>query len=169
MSEKMHHDVDPQETQEWLDSLESVLETEGVERAHFLLESLIEKARRTGAQLPYDATTAYINTIPVGQEPTMPGDRAIEARIRNAIRWNALMIVLRASKKDLELGGHIGSFASSAMLYDVGFNHFFKAPNDKNSGDFIFSHGHISPGIYCLLYTSPSPRDQRGTRMPSSA
>ena len=152
MSEKMHHDVDPQETQEWLDSLESVLETEGVERAHFLLESLIEKARRNGAHLPYDATTAYINTIPVGQEPTMPGDQTLERKIRNVIRWNALMIVLRASKKDLELGGHIGSFASSAMLYDVGFNHFFKAPTAESGGDFIFSQGHISPGIYARSF-----------------
>jgi pyruvate dehydrogenase E1 component len=152
MADMMHPDVDPQETQEWLDSLETVFEEEGAERAHFLLEALIDKARRNGAHLPYDATTAYINTIPVVQEPTMPGDQTIEARIRAAIRWNALMIVLRASKKDLDLGGHIGSFASSAMLYDVGFNHFFKAPNDKNSGDFIFYQGHISPGIYARSF-----------------
>jgi pyruvate dehydrogenase E1 component len=152
MADMMHPDVDPQETQEWLDSLETVFEEEGAERAHFLLEALIDKARRSGAHLPYDATTAYINTIPVAQEPTMPGDQTIETRIRAAIRWNALMIVLRASKKDLELGGHIGSFASSAMLYDVGFNHFFKAPNDKNSGDFIFYQGHISPGIYARSF-----------------
>jgi pyruvate dehydrogenase E1 component len=152
MADMMHPDVDPQETQEWLDSLETVFKEEGAERAHFLLEALIDKARRSGAHLPYDATTAYINTIPVVQEPTMPGDQTIEARIRAAIRWNALMIVLRASKKDLDLGGHIGSFASSAMLYDVGFNHFFKAPNDKNSGDFIFYQGHISPGIYARSF-----------------
>ena len=152
MSDMMHQDVDPQETQEWLESLESVLEEEGVERAHFLLESLIEKARRNGAHLPYDATTAYINTIPPGQEPTMPGDQTIEGSIRNALRWNALMMVLRASKKDLELGGHISSFASSAMLYDVGFNHFFKAPNDKDGGDFIMYQGHVAPGIYSRAY-----------------
>jgi len=152
MADMMHPDVDPQETQEWLDSLETVFEEEGAERAHFLLEALIDKARRSGAHLPYDATTAYINTIPVVQEPTMPGDQTIEARIRAAIRWNALMIVLRASKKDLDLGGHIGSFASSAMLYDVGFNHFFKAANDNNSGDFIFYQGHISPGIYARSF-----------------
>lgn len=152
MADMLHQDIDPQETKEWLDSLESVLEEEGVERAHFLLESLIDKARRNGAHLPYDATTAYINTIPPGQEPTMPGDRTIEGKIRNAIRWNALMIVLRASKKDLELGGHIGSFASSAMLYDVGFNHFFKGATETSGGDFIFSQGHISPGIYARSY-----------------
>ncbi|MBT0585548.1 pyruvate dehydrogenase (acetyl-transferring), homodimeric type [Alteromonas oceanisediminis] len=152
MAEMMQNDNDPQETQEWLDSLESVLENEGVERAHFLLESLIEKARRNGAHLPYDATTAYINSIPAGQEPTMPGDQSIEAKIRNAIRWNALMMVLRGSKKDLELGGHISSFASSAMLYDVGFNHFFRAPNDQDGGDFLFVQGHVSPGIYSRAF-----------------
>ena len=152
MSDMMHQDVDPQETKEWIDALESVLEEEGVERAHYLLEKLIDKARRSGAHLPYDATTAYINTIPAAQEPNMPGDLTIEARIRAAIRWNALMIVLRASKKDLELGGHIGSFASSAMLYDVGFNHFFKAPNENQGGVFIFAQGHISPGIYARSY-----------------
>ncbi len=152
MAEMKHPDVDPQETQEWIESLEAVLEEEGIERAHFLLESLIEKARRNGAHLPYDATTAYINTIPAGQEPTMPGDQTIEARIRSAIRWNAMMMVLRGSKKNLELGGHISSFASSAMLYDVGFNHFFRAPNDKDGGDFLFVQGHVSPGIYSRAY-----------------
>ena len=152
MTEMMHQDVDPQETQEWLESLESVLEEDGVERAHFLLESLIEKARRNGAHLPYDATTAYINTIPPGQEPTMPGDQTIEGKIRNALRWNALMMVLRGSKKDLELGGHISSFASSAMLYDVGFNHFYRAPNVKDGGDFVFYQGHVAPGIYSRAY-----------------
>lgn len=152
MSQQPMQDLDPTETSEWLDSLESVLENEGVDRAHFLLETLIEKARRNGAHLPYTATTAYINTIPPGQEPTMPGDQDMEARIRNAIRWNALMIVLRASKKDLELGGHISSFASSAMLYDVGFNHFFKAPSEEDGGDFVFFQGHASPGIYSRAF-----------------
>ncbi|GAC34797.1 pyruvate dehydrogenase (acetyl-transferring), homodimeric type [Paraglaciecola polaris] len=152
MADMMHPDVDPQETQEWLDSLDAVLEEEGIDRAHYLLESLIEKARRSGAHLPYDATTAYINTIPAGQEPTMPGDQTIEAKIRNAIRWNAMMMVLRGSKKDLELGGHISSFASSAMLYDVGFNHFFRAPNEKDGGDFLFVQGHVSPGIYSRAF-----------------
>ncbi|MFC3120935.1 pyruvate dehydrogenase (acetyl-transferring), homodimeric type [Agaribacter flavus] len=152
MAEMKQPDVDPIETQEWLDALEAVLEEEGVERAHYLLESMIEKARRSGAHLPYDATTAYLNTIPVGQEPTMPGDQTIEKKIRNAIRWNALMMVLRGSKKDLELGGHISSFASSAMLYDVGFNHFFKAPTEDNGGDYLFVQGHVSPGIYSRAY-----------------
>jgi pyruvate dehydrogenase E1 component len=152
MADMNKPDVDPIETQEWIEALEAVLETEGVDRAHYLLESLIDKARRNGAYLPYDATTAYINTIPAGQEPTMPGDQTIETKIRNAIRWNALMMVLRGSKKDLELGGHIASFASAAMLYDVGFNHFFRAPTDDNGGDFLFVQGHVSPGIYSRAF-----------------
>jgi pyruvate dehydrogenase E1 component len=152
MSDVNFSDIDPLETQEWIESLEAVLEEEGVERAHFLLESLIEKARRNGAHLPYDATTAYINTIPAGQEPAIPGDQTIETKIRHAIRWNAMMMVLRGSKKDLELGGHISSFASSAMLYDVGFNHFFRAPNDKDGGDYLFVQGHSSPGIYARAF-----------------
>ena len=152
MADVKQPDVDPIETQEWIEALEAVLENEGVDRAHYLLESLIEKARRNGAHLPYDATTAYINTIPAGQEPTMPGDQTIETKIRNAIRWNAMMMVLRGSKKDLELGGHISSFQSSAMLYDVGFNHFFRAPTDEDGGDFLFVQGHVSPGIYSRAF-----------------
>ena len=152
MADMMQPDIDPQETSEWLDALEAVMEAEGEERAHFLLESLIEKARRNGSHLPYNATTAYINTIPAGREPNMPGDQTIEAKIRAAIRWNAMMMVLRGSKKDLELGGHIASFASSAMLYDVGFNHFFRAPNDKDGGDYLMIQGHSSPGIYSRAY-----------------
>ena len=148
MSELLNQDIDALETQEWIESMESVLENEGPERAHYILEKLIERARRSGTHLPFDATTAYVNTIPPGQEPHMPADQTIESRIRAAIRWNAMVLVLRASKKNLELGGHIGSFASSAMLYDVGFNHFFKAASEKDGGDFIFAQGHISPGIY---------------------
>jgi len=154
MSENLNlnQDIDPQETQEWLESLEAVLESDGVERAHSILEALIDKARRNGAHLPYTATTAYLNTIPAGQEPQMPGDRTIEAKIRSAIRWNALAMVVRGSKKDLELGGHISSFASSAMLYDVGFNHFFKADKDNKGGDFLYIQGHVSPGIYSRAF-----------------
>jgi pyruvate dehydrogenase E1 component len=145
-------DLDPQETQEWIDALEAVIEEEGSERAHFLLEKLIDKARRSGAYLPYNATTAYLNTIPVEQEPKMPGNLSLERKIRSIIRWNAQLMVLRGSKKDLELGGHIASFQSSATLYDVGFNHFFQAPNEKDGGDLIFFQGHISPGIYARSF-----------------
>ncbi|MBE1298736.1 MAG: pyruvate dehydrogenase (acetyl-transferring), homodimeric type [Alteromonadaceae bacterium] len=152
MADNMQPDLDPQETQEWLEALGAVLDEDGSERAHYLIESLIEKARRSGVHLPHKTETAYINTIPAGQEPTMPGDQTIENKIRAAIRWNAMMMVLRGSKKDLELGGHIASFASSAMLYDVGFNHFFKAPNDKDGGDYLFIQGHVSPGIYSRAF-----------------
>ncbi|NRA53702.1 MAG: pyruvate dehydrogenase (acetyl-transferring), homodimeric type [Gammaproteobacteria bacterium] len=145
-------DVDPQETEEWIDALEAVLQEEGPERAHYLLEKLIDKARRNGTHLPYTATTAYLNTIETAQEPHMPGDPQIERNIRSMIRWNAQAMVLRASKKDLELGGHLASFASSATLYDVGFNHFFKAPNDKDGGDLVYFQGHISPGIYARSF-----------------
>lgn len=148
MSEELNKDVDQQETQEWLDALEGVLEAEGPDRAHYLLEQLVDKARRNGAYLPYKPTTAYLNTIPASQEPTMPGNQTLESRIRSAIRWNAAMMVLRASKKGEELGGHLASFASSAMLYDVGFNHFFRAPSEGDGGDFLFIQGHVSPGIY---------------------
>ncbi|MBU2882526.1 pyruvate dehydrogenase (acetyl-transferring), homodimeric type [Psychrosphaera sp. B3R10] len=154
MSENLNlnQDIDPQETQEWLESIEAVLEQDGAERAHQILEALIDKARRNGAHLPYSPTTAYLNTIPAGQEPQMPGDRTLESRIRSAIRWNALAMVVRGSKKDLELGGHISSFASSAMLYDVGFNHFFKADKDNKGGDFLYIQGHVSPGIYSRAF-----------------
>ena len=111
-------DADPLETREWVDSLEAVLEIEGPDRAHFLLEQLVDKARRSGAYLPYRAQTAYLNTIPPHLEERLPGDRAIENRIRSLVRWNAVATVLRAGRKDLELGGHIASFASAATLYD---------------------------------------------------
>ncbi|NTS76565.1 pyruvate dehydrogenase (acetyl-transferring), homodimeric type [Catenovulum sp. SM1970] len=152
MSDILKNDVDPIETHDWIDSIESVLENEGPERAHYLIDQMIETSRRNGAHMPFDATTAYCNTIPAGQEPAMPGDRELEARIRAVIRWNAMMMVVRASKKDLELGGHISSFQSSAMLYDVGFNHFFRAPNEKDGGDLVYFQGHISPGIYARSF-----------------
>ncbi len=110
-------DVDPQETQEWLDALEGVLENEGVDRAHFIIERLIDKARRSGAYLPYSANTAYLNTIPPHKQEPFPGDRAMERRIRSFIRWNAMAMVVQANRISAELGGHIASFASSATLY----------------------------------------------------
>src|ERR1700687_4864995 len=145
-------DIDPLETREWVDALEAVLENEGPERAHFILEQLVDKARRSGAYLPYRAQTAYINTIPPHLEERSPGDQEIEQRLRSFVRWNAVAMVLRAGKKDLELGGHIASFASAATLYDVGFNHFWNAPNDKHGGDLIYFQGHSSPGVYARAY-----------------
>ena len=145
-------DPDPQETQEWIESLESVLERGGPERVHFLLEKLIDKARRSGAYLPYTANTAYVNTIPVSTQRPIPGDQAIEHNIRSVIRWNAAAIVVHANRTSSELGGHIASFASAATLYDVGFNHFFRAPNDQHKGDLVFFQGHSAPGIYARAF-----------------
>jgi pyruvate dehydrogenase E1 component len=145
-------DADPLETREWVDALDAVLEIEGPNRAHFLLEQLVDKARRSGAYLPYSAQTAYLNTIPPHLEEATPGDRAIENRIRSLVRWNAVATVLRAGKKDLELGGHIASFASAATLYDVGFNHFWNAPTDRHGGDLVYFQGHSAPGVYARAY-----------------
>jgi pyruvate dehydrogenase E1 component len=145
-------DIDPQETQEWLDALDAVLENEGVERAHFLLERLIDKARRSGAYLPYSANTAYLNTIPVQRQERFPGDRAMERRIRSLIRWNAMAMVVQANRLSTELGGHISSFASVATLFDVGFNHFFHGRTKDHGGDLIFFQGHSAPGIYARAF-----------------
>jgi pyruvate dehydrogenase E1 component len=145
-------DIDTDETREWLESLDAVIERDGVERAHYLLEELTAYARRSGANLPYSANTAYINTIPEAREEHTPGDPAIEWRIRSLIRWNALAMVVQANRVTSELGGHIASFASSATLYDVGFNHFWNAPSDKHGGDLVFIQGHSAPGIYARAY-----------------
>ncbi|WP_038051936.1 pyruvate dehydrogenase (acetyl-transferring), homodimeric type [Thioalkalivibrio sp. ALJ1] len=146
------HDIDPQETQEWIDALASVLEADGPERAHALLERLVDKARRSGAYLPYSANTAYVNTIPTHLEPEYPGDSAVEHRIRSYIRWNAMAMVVKANRASSELGGHIATFASAATLYDVGFNHFWHAPAHDHGGDLLFAQGHSSPGIYARAF-----------------
>ncbi len=145
-------DIDPEETQEWIESLDSVLQREGPERAHFLLERLIDKTRRSGAYLPFSATTAYLNTIPLSQQRPIPGDQAIEHSLRSVIRWNAAAMVVHANRKSSELGGHIASFASAATLYDVGFMHFFRAPTEENMGDLVFFQGHSAPGIYARAF-----------------
>ncbi len=155
------NDVDPIETQEWLDALSSVLETEGTERAHFLLENLVKYTRRRGVYLPFDATTAYLNTIPVGKEQKSPGNQELEHRIRSIIRWNAAAMVLRAGKKDLELGGHIASFQSAATLYDVGFNHFWRAKGEGEEGDLVFIQGHSAPGIYARAFVEGRLSDEQ--------
>ena len=145
-------DIDPIETQEWLDALDAVLDREGKNRAHFLLESMIDKARRSGTFLPYSANTAYLNTIPAALEERSSGDPEIEWRIRSLIRWNALAMVIRANKTSTEVGGHIASFASSATLYDVGFNHFWRGISEKHGGDLLFIQGHSAPGIYARAF-----------------
>jgi pyruvate dehydrogenase E1 component len=147
-----HDDVDPLETQEWLESIDSVLQAHGPERAHFLLERLIDHARRSGAYLPFRANTAYLNTISVSKEKPYPGDRALERRIEAYIRWNAMAMVVNANRISSEYGGHIATYASSATLYEVGFNHFWRAPSDESPGDLVFVQGHSSPGIYARAY-----------------
>ncbi|HMN44068.1 MAG TPA: pyruvate dehydrogenase (acetyl-transferring), homodimeric type [Povalibacter sp.] len=145
-------DLDPQETREWLESIDSVLKAQGAERAHFLLERLIDHARRSGAYLPYKPNTAYLNTISGAQEKEYPGDRTIERRLEAYLRWNAMAMVVRANRQSSEYGGHIASYASAATLYEVGFNHFWRAQSDKHPGDMIYFQGHASPGIYARAW-----------------
>ncbi len=145
-------DTDAIETQEWLDALGAVIQQEGPERAHYLIEKQIELARAAGVNVAYSANTAYVNTIPPDKEVRSPGDHAHEERIRSFVRWNALAMVLRANKGDSNLGGHISSFASAATLYDVGFNHFWRAPVENHGGDLVYVQGHSSPGIYARAF-----------------
>ena len=145
-------DADPTETQEWLDAFASVLKSQGPERAHFLLEALTEKARRSGAHIPFSANTAYVNTIPVEQEARSPGDHALEWKIRSIIRWNAMAMVVNSNREHAGIGGHIATFQSSATLYDVGFNHFWKGPDHKDGADLLYIQGHNTPGIYARSF-----------------
>ena len=144
-------DLDPQETREWLDAIDGVIEHEGPDRAHFLIEQVIDKSRRSGAYMPFSANTAYINTIPVDKQVRIPGDQAIEHRIRSYVRWNAMAMVVRANKHT-NVGGHIASFASAATLYDTGFNHFWHAPSAEHGGDLVFVQGHSAPGVYARAH-----------------
>ncbi|MEZ5609892.1 MAG: pyruvate dehydrogenase (acetyl-transferring), homodimeric type, partial [Rhodocyclaceae bacterium] len=144
-------DPDAQETQEWLDALGGVIANEGPQRAHFLIEKLIEEGREEGIDIPYSATTQYINTIPADQQPRYPGDADMEIKLHSYIRWNAMAMVVRANKHT-NVGGHISSFASSAALYDVGFSHFWKAVGHESGGDLIFFQGHSVPGVYSRAY-----------------
>ncbi len=150
------NDVDLLETQEWLDALAAVLDKEGPERAHYLLERLTDLARRSGADIPYSANTAYLNTIPVGQQPPLPGNPDIEERIRAYIRWNAMAMVVKANKHNPpdggDLGGHIASFASVATMIGCGQNHFWHADTPERGGDLVYFQGHSSPGVYGRAY-----------------
>jgi len=145
-------DIDPLETSEWVESIDSVLSQHGPERAHFLLNQMIDFARRSGAYLPYSPNTAYLNTIATARQPEYPGDRTIERRLEAYIRWNAMAMVVQANRVSSEYGGHISSFASSATLYEVGFNHFWRAPTKEQLGDMVFFQGHSSPGVYARAY-----------------
>jgi len=145
-------DIDPVESEEWLEAINSVIENEGVERAQYLLQRLSTKVTETGAQLPYAINTPYRNTIPVSKEARMPGDLFMERSIRSLIRWNAMAMVMRANLKDGTLGGHISSFQSSATLYDVGFNYFFRGTTEEQLGDLVYIQGHSAPGIYARSF-----------------
>ncbi len=152
LADILNQDLDPTETQEWIDALNAVIGADGPERAHYLLERMVDATRRAGGHLPFQPTTEYVNTIPAHAEKRNPGDAAMEWRIRSLIRWNALATVVRANRKPGELGGHIASFASSATLYDVGFNHFWRAPSESHPGDLLYIQGHSSPGIYARAF-----------------
>ncbi len=145
-------DPDPQETQEWVDAMRGVLTNEGPDRAKDLIARIVDEAWRGGAHVSIGVETPYVNTIPAAHQAPFPGDRAIEARLRHYVRWNALAMVVRANKVSSELGGHVATFASAATLIDVGQNHFFRSPKDDFGGDMIFYQGHSSPGIYARAF-----------------
>jgi pyruvate dehydrogenase E1 component len=145
-------DTDPDETREWLESINSVIRVHGGERAHHLVERMIDEVRRSGYYLPFGPNTAYLNTISPAREPSYPGDRAIEKRIEAWLRWNAMAMVVHQNQQSSEYGGHIASYASSLTLYEVGFNHFWRGATEENRGDMIFIQGHSAPGIYARSF-----------------
>ena len=144
-------DTDPQETQDWIDSITSLIEEKGSDRTHYIIEKLIDHSRRNGIKIPFSANTDYINTISLANQESYPGNRNLERRIKSIIRWNAMAMVVRANRDNEGIGGHISSYASSATLYEVAFNHFFKGEN-INNGDLIYFQGHVSPGIYSRAF-----------------
>ena len=152
MTPKKENDLDPQETQEWVEAMEAVVERDGFERAQFLLRELADHAVLSGVGSPYSASTPYLNTIPPELEVRSKGDQELEQKIRSIIRWNAVVMVMRANRDSSDLGGHIASFASSATLYDVGFNHFWQAAGKDHGGDLVFFQGHSAPGIYARAF-----------------
>ncbi|MFZ9517556.1 MAG: pyruvate dehydrogenase (acetyl-transferring), homodimeric type, partial [Ilumatobacteraceae bacterium] len=145
-------DTDPQETQEWLDSLDAIVDVQGKTRARYLLSRLLERARETQVSFPATVSTPYVNTIPAEHEPWFPGDEHLERRIRAYIRWNAAIMVVRANAAAEGIGGHLSTFASSASLYEVGFNHFFRGKDDGRAGDHVYFQGHAAPGVYARAY-----------------
>lgn len=149
---KSYQDTDPEETQEWIESIEGTIQEHGTERARFLLEKLIDFAERQGARMPFNTNTPFINTIQPFEQKTFPGDRSIERRIKSLVRWNAMAMVTRANKESDGIGGHISTFASSATLLEVAFNHFLKGPDHPSGADLVFFQGHASPGIYSRAF-----------------
>ena len=151
MANNKYQDTDPQETQEWIESIRAILETSGIKRTHFILKKLIEYGRRNGIRMPFSATTDYVNTIPLIKQEPYPGDRDIERRIKSLVRWNAMAMVVRANRENHGIGGHISSYASAATLYEVALNHFLRGP-DYHNGDLAFIQGHSAPGIYARSF-----------------
>ena len=145
-------EVDPQETREWLEALDAVVASDGPQRAQFLLERVVGHAQLTGAAPAPAGTTPYLNTIPPQDEPAHPVDEALERRVRSIVRWNAIATILNANKTSSELGGHIASYQSAAVLYETGFNHFWNAPRERHGGDLVFMQGHSSPGVYARAF-----------------
>ena len=152
MSNLNREDVDPQGTQEWIESLEDEIEERGFERTRHLLEKLVDYASTRGARLPFNTNTPFVNTIITDQEPEFPGNRDTERKIKSLVRWNAMAMVVNANKKSPGIGGHISTYASAANLYEIGFNHFFKGPNHPQGSDLVYFQGHASPGIYARSY-----------------
>ncbi len=145
-------DVDPAETQDWIESMDEVVRREGPARAQFLLGRLVRWGKLNRVVLPFAANTPYVNTIPVEKQVAYPGDRVMARRIKSLIRWNAMAMVVRANRESGGIGGHISTYASSATLLEVGFNHFFKGADDPGGGDQIFFQGHGAPGIYARAF-----------------
>ncbi|MDX1701266.1 MAG: pyruvate dehydrogenase (acetyl-transferring), homodimeric type, partial [Melioribacteraceae bacterium] len=146
------NELEELETREWIESLEFVLRSSGPERVKQLLHELDTYAHESGVELPFTANTPYTNTIPKEDEPTFPGGREIERRIKSLVRWNAMAMVVRANKLDPGIGGHISTYASAATLYEIGFNHFFNGKDNNSQGDQIYFQGHAAPGIYARAY-----------------
>ncbi len=149
---KFYNDLDPQETQEWLDSLDSIAKIDGHDRAEFIIEQLQKRISKHTGKTLFSANTPYVNTIPKELEPELPGNPELEEKVTALIRWNAMAMVVKANRTSSELGGHIASFASSATLYETGFNHFWRAPSENHGGDLVFFQGHTSPGMYARAY-----------------
>ncbi|MFP4173909.1 MAG: pyruvate dehydrogenase (acetyl-transferring), homodimeric type, partial [Candidatus Hydrogenedentota bacterium] len=143
---------DDAETRDWLESLDYVIRQGGAEKVRHILRQLQIHAQSAGIGLPYSANTPYINTIPADEQPIFPGSREIERRIKSIVRWNAMAMVVRANRESSGIGGHISTYASAATLYEVGFNHFFRAPTDEHEGDLVYFQGHATPGIYARAY-----------------
>jgi len=144
-------DIDPEETAEWLASLDGAVSDRGRERARYLMLALLQRAREQGVGVPSLSSTDYINTISPEREPRFPGDEEAQRTYRRWIRWNAAVMVHRAQRPGIGVGGHISTYASSATLYEVGFNHFFRGKDHPGGGDQIFFQGHASPGIYARM------------------